>query len=119
MEFQFDKCLYLLNRKPDMSNKLAHFLEDHYQPCAIKQCTGVDCPGCGMQRSFHALLEGDILETVHQYPALLPLIGMFLFLILHLVFKFKNGAQALMVMFIANVAIILINYLAKLTPLFL
>ena len=28
--------------------------------CMVKTLTGYDCPGCGSQRMFHALLHGDI-----------------------------------------------------------
>lgn len=28
--------------------------------CMVKALTGYDCPGCGSQRMFHALLHGDI-----------------------------------------------------------
>lgn len=28
--------------------------------CMIKSITGLDCPGCGSQRAFHALIHGDV-----------------------------------------------------------
>lgn len=42
--------------------------------CSFKSLTGFDCPGCGLQRSFLALLEGDILGCIQYWPGLLPLI---------------------------------------------
>jgi hypothetical protein len=84
------------------------------QPCAYKKYFGFDCMGCGMQRSFIALLRGDFIESFYFYPALVPMISMFLFLILHLVFKFKNGGTWLKYHFIFVVCIVVINFVLKL-----
>ncbi len=39
--------------------------------CPLYAMTGLNCPGCGMTRGFHALFHGDILGALH-YNALLP-----------------------------------------------
>lgn len=101
-----------------MSNKLADFFEAHYTSCSLKTAIGVDCPGCGMQRSIHALLQGNVSESFYFYPALFSLIFMFGFLVLHLVFNFKKGAKILIILFAINAAIILLNFIYKLLPLF-
>jgi hypothetical protein len=41
--------------------------------CPFKSLTGWDCPGCGMMRGTHALLNGDPLRAV-EHNALLPLV---------------------------------------------
>lgn len=102
-----------------MSNKLSSFFEAHYATCSMKYATGIDCPGCGMQRSLHALLEGNILSSIYYFPALIPLMIMFAYLFLHLFFKFENGAKALIIIFSINAFIILTNFLIKLLPLFI
>ena len=33
--------------------------------CPVKLLTGYDCPGCGFQRAFHALLHGNLWEAIH------------------------------------------------------
>ncbi|MDE6575739.1 MAG: DUF2752 domain-containing protein [Muribaculaceae bacterium] len=33
--------------------------------CIFHKLTGYDCPGCGSQRAFHALLHGRIAEAWH------------------------------------------------------
>lgn len=38
--------------------------------CMFKALTGWDCPGCGSQRAFHALLHGRIGEAWRMNPAL-------------------------------------------------
>ncbi len=55
---------------------MVEWLESHMLPCFYKKYFGVDCPGCGMQRSLVALLKGDLLESLHLFPALLPLMAM-------------------------------------------
>ena len=82
--------------------------------CVYKKYLGMDCPGCGMQRAIIELLKGHIAESFKAYPPLLPMIFMILFLLLHLKFKFKNGALYLKILFIFTSAIIVTNYIIKL-----
>lgn len=90
------------------------WLEHHFLACPYKKYFDIDCMGCGMQRSFIALLKGDFIESFYLYPALLPIVLMILFLHIHLVFKFKNGASMLKYLFIFNISIVIISYLIKL-----
>lgn len=49
--------------------------------CLFHQLTGLYCPGCGVQRSFHALLNGKILKAIDYnllFIVLLPLIIYFI-----------------------------------------
>jgi hypothetical protein len=82
-------------------------------PCPIHKLTGFDCPGCGMQRAAMELLNGNICKSILYYPALLPLILMFVFLSIYLIFKIKNGAKILKYLFIFNAIIIFVNYIIK------
>ena len=36
--------------------------------CMFKVLTGWDCPGCGSQRAFHAILHGDFPAAWHFNP---------------------------------------------------
>jgi hypothetical protein len=85
-------------------------------PCPVKQTIGFNCPGCGMQRAIIELLQGNIIESFQSYPALLPLIAMFIFLALHLKFDYKHGALILKIAFIINAIIISLNYILNLIP---
>jgi hypothetical protein len=100
-----------------MLDKLIHWLEAHMKPCAFKEAVGADCPGCGLQRSFIELLKGNLWESFLLYPALMPVMAMFIFLFLHLIFKFRAGAFILKVMFIFNTSIIFLHYIYKLITL--
>jgi hypothetical protein len=55
--------------------------------CPFHALTGLNCPGCGLTRGFHALFQGDVLTALH-FNALLPvylLLFLYLFVSLGLI----------------------------------
>ena len=84
-------------------------------PCFYKKFLGVECPGCGMQRSIIALLRGDFYESFMLYPALPLIITLIILLIVHLIFKLKYGAMAIKWLFVLTTAVIIISFILKLT----
>ena len=40
-----------------------------YPKCLFKQVTGLDCPGCGSARAFHALFNGRFADAWAVNPA--------------------------------------------------
>ena len=98
--------MYLLN--------IIRWLEFHQLPCPFKRLTHIDCPGCGLQRSFVLLLKGDVSDSFFMYPALIPLLLLFTFLILHVLFKIRNGAAILKFAYIFCTGIIMVSYIYKL-----
>ena len=93
---------------------IADWIEKHMIPCIFKETCGFDCPGCGMQRAIIELLRGDIITSLKHYPALFPLFFLLMYLVLHLIFKFRHGAKVLKITFFLTTAIILIHYIYKL-----
>ncbi len=82
-------------------------------PCFYKQITGIDCPGCGMQRSFIELLKGNFIESLKLYPALLLVFITLGLTAAHLLFKFKNGAAAIKYSFIITTSVVVISYIIR------
>lgn len=82
-------------------------------PCMSKQVLGVECPGCGLQRSVALLLEGDILASFLMYPGLFPMMSLFLFIGLNKVFHFVLGPKIISVLGILTVSTILLNFVLK------
>lgn len=39
-----------------------------YPRCPVKSLTGLDCPGCGSGRAFHALMNGRFVEAWNFNP---------------------------------------------------
>ncbi|MET4138851.1 DUF2752 domain-containing protein [Pedobacter sp. UYP1] len=82
-------------------------------PCPFKYLTGYDCPGCGFQRSFLALLKGDFGQSFHLYPATVPIL---LTIVISLTANYFWGPKSKMlvnVLFMLTGSIITISYLFK------
>lgn len=82
--------------------------------CHWKKTFGIECFGCGFQRSFLALLEGDLATSLSLYPATLPLLLTFIYTIAHLIFKYSKGARNIIILFSTTVFIIILNFTYKL-----
>ena len=89
------------------------WLQEHMLPCPYKSLFGVECPGCGSQRSFVELLKGNFEESFFLYPPLVPV----LFLIGFVAGKFLSNelvatkflrTYSLIVLFI-----VVFNYIGK------
>jgi len=87
--------------------------EEYMLPCFWKQTLGIECLGCGIQRSISLILHGDFVGALYMYPAIYTLIILLLFLMVHLKFQFKNGHKIVLALFILNISIIIINYYLK------
>lgn len=84
-------------------------------PCAWKYYLGLECPGCGFQRAVYALLHGDLLGSLKLFPAAIPILATFLFLALHLWFKYKHGARIITILFSFSAALMIISYIVKIS----
>ncbi|MFP4620542.1 MAG: DUF2752 domain-containing protein [Bacteroidales bacterium] len=98
-----------------MLQNITNWFEAHLQPCIYKQIIGTECPGCGFQRALIALLRGDLWKSIQLFPALIPMLFLFVFLALHLVFNFSKGATVLKYVFIGDIGIIIIDYIIRFT----
>ena len=67
-----------------------------------------------MQRSFLLHIKGDFRASLFTYPALIPILLLFSFLILHIFFKIKNGVAILKFAYIFCAGIVLVSYIYKL-----
>lgn len=92
---------------------LVDWLGRHLLSCPVKATFGIDCPGCGLQRSVLALLRGDLLTSFKLYPATIPLIFIVVFTLLHLKLEFEHGARLIKIVYAGVAVIILINYIYK------
>lgn len=88
-------------------------LEDYMLPCLSKTLFGLECLGCGFQRSFLLLLNGNFIDAFKMYPAVYTLIGLFLFILLNFKLKFKHSKKIISRLAYLNLSIMIINYLIK------
>ena len=94
---------------------IVSWLESKQLPCLFKAVFHVDCPGCGFQRSFIALLKGNIYESLHFYPALIPMLLFFIFLLADRKYHFRFSTIIVKSWMAAIFIIILASYIYKLT----
>jgi hypothetical protein len=82
-------------------------------PCMGKQLTGMDCPGCGIQRSISFLLQGHISDSFLMYPGLFPGIFLFFFLVFDSFTQVKHGEQIKLWATMITIGTILTSFLVK------
>jgi hypothetical protein len=92
---------------------MIQWLENHLSPCFFKSTIGIDCPGCGMQRAFIALLKGNLLQSLEYHPALIPFLITLIVFLLQLKFQHPKGAKLIVSFFIFIFIITLVNYTVK------
>ncbi len=65
-------------------------LEEYMLPCLSKSLFGVECFGCGMQRSVVMVFQGKLSEAWHLFPAVYPLLIFVAFLGVSFIDKTRN-----------------------------
>ena len=89
--------------------------EDYMLPCLSKKLLGIECFGCGFQRSLVFLFQGEFVAAFKMYPGIYPLFALGVFLILNFFFKIKNAEKIKITLVVLSIAFIVINYVLKLT----
>ena len=92
--------------------------KDFMLPCLNKKLFGIDCPGCGMQRSMHLFFHGEFVEAFKMYPAIYPILLLLVFLTSNLFLKFKFGHQIKLFLMLVTAGTILVSYILKMNNLF-
>ena len=82
-------------------------------PCFSKTFLGIECFGCGLQRSFILLISGDFWSAFKMYPAIFTMLFLFCFIIVNYFKKYKNSKKNIARLAYLNLSIIIINYLIK------
>ena len=88
--------------------------EDYMLPCLTKQLLHFDCPGCGLQRSIVFLLKGDFVAAFEMYPAIYPMILLFLFIGLKNLINIRFENVITYSLLLLTSSAILINFVLKL-----
>lgn len=88
-----------------------NWLQNHLLTCPFKYLTGIDCPGCGFQRSVIALIQGNLHKSLSLYPATIPLLLFFSYGIADKFFKLDTSTNvAKKTFFILTGSIVLVSY---------
>ena len=62
--------------------------------CIFHELTGLYCPGCGVQRSFHALLNGHILTAIDYNLMFILFLPLIIYFILAFALRKKHAATS-------------------------
>ncbi|MDC1052208.1 DUF2752 domain-containing protein [Flavobacteriaceae bacterium] len=89
-------------------------LEDYLLPCLNKKLLGIECFGCGFQRSLLFLFQGKFTEAFLMYPAIYPFLILTLFLIFNIFYKFKYDEKIKLFLVVLSLSTIFISYIIKL-----
>lgn len=65
-----------------------------FPQCPLHAMTGLNCPGCGLTRGFHALFHGELLTALH-FNALLPVYTLILGYLFTAMFLFAVRGRGL------------------------
>lgn len=88
--------------------------ENFMLPCFNKQVLGIECMGCGLQRSVVLLFQGEFIQAFYMYPAIYPLLFLSTVIIAKFFYKFKHAERLITILAIATISVIILNYLYKL-----
>ena len=96
-----------------VSVKIYSLLEKYMLPCLTKKYFGIDCIGCGLQRSIAFLLKGELLEAFYMYPAIYPLILLISFIGFNFFFQFKYEWKIKLTLIMLTASTMIISYFIK------
>lgn len=88
-------------------------LEKFMFPCISKTLFGIECLGCGFQRSLHLLFQGNFEAAFFMYPAIYSSLIVLLFVALHFVDLNRNYKKTLTIMAAINGIIMIGGYYYK------
>lgn len=90
-------------------------MEEYMLPCMNKKLFGIDCFGCGTQRSLALLLKGDFIGAFNMYPAIFTTLLFFVVVGLHFIDKSRNYHKAIISLAVINAIIMVVSYFYRVT----
>ena len=88
-------------------------LEKYMIPCLSKTLFGIECLGCGFQRSLLLLLRGNFRGSFEMFPAIIPSLLFLVFIGLHLVNNRIFSQKIVFVFGVINVVFMIAGYAYK------
>lgn len=88
-------------------------LQNFMLPCLSKTLFGIECLGCGFQRSLLLLFQGQFKAAFEMYPAIFTSLIFIASLLLNAVHKKGNYSKAIVILAIINASIMIAGYYYK------
>lgn len=93
-----------------------HLTDEHLLPCMWKTTTGMECPGCGTQRAFVRMTEGKPADSFVLFPALVPMLILFLFIPIQIKFASRISSDWILSFFMVTAFVIFGTYFLRNLP---
>lgn len=90
-------------------------MEEYMLPCMNKKLFGIECFGCGTQRSLMLLVKGDFVGAFNMFPAIFTTLLFFIVLTLHFIDKSRNYQKVIIGLAITNAVIMVVSYFYRVT----
>jgi hypothetical protein len=82
-------------------------------PCISKTLFGIECLGCGFQRAFTLVLQGNFEAAFKLYPAIYSCLIFILFIGLHFIDSKRNYKMILIILAMLNSILMIGGYYYK------
>lgn len=87
--------------------------EEYMLPCLNKKLFGLDCMGCGLQRSAVLVAKGEFIDAFNMYPAIYTLILLFGIIAFNTFKNFKYASKIILILAVLNAVIIVTSFIIK------
>lgn len=88
-------------------------IKEYMLPCLNKKLIGLDCMGCGMQRSIVFVFKGEFIQAFNMYPAIYTLLLLFIVISYNFFYNFKYSSRIILILSIINGFIIVLSFIFK------
>ncbi|GGD08115.1 DUF2752 domain-containing protein [Hyunsoonleella pacifica] len=88
-------------------------LEEYMLPCLSKKYLGIECMGCGLQRSLALLMQGEFVAAFKMYPAIYPLVLLFIIIGINTFKPSKYRYKAIVLLGIISATVIVGSFIMK------
>jgi hypothetical protein len=93
-------------------------MEKYKLPCMFKKIFGIDCIGCGIQRSLSLLMNGDFAKAFTMFPAIYTTILLLFSFVYYLIDPKHRNSNIVIFFAISNAIIMITSYVYKMKFLF-
>lgn len=88
-------------------------MEEYMLPCLSKKLFGIECMGCGLQRSILMLFHGDFVAAFQMFPAVYTTLLFFAVVGLHFIDKSRNYLKIIVSLAVINAIVMVVAYAIK------
>lgn len=93
-------------------------MENYMLPCMFKKMFGIDCIGCGIQRSFSLILNGEFVKAFTMFPAIYTLLLFFIAIAFYVIDPKHRSHKVVISLAIINAILMVVSYTYKMRFLF-